>query len=95
MFCFIFQVVSSTNGELANDDPTAGHSNTPITAHPEVEIVDETKCVFAKFFFFFLFLQTWGTITWSNLKKKKSRRFRSDPFKYLNPIFRYRNGNLE
>ncbi|XP_071450405.1 casein kinase I isoform X1 [Hetaerina americana] len=37
------QVVSSTNGELANDDPTAGHSNTPITAQQEVEIVDETK----------------------------------------------------
>ncbi|XP_068081568.1 casein kinase I isoform X3 [Anabrus simplex] len=37
------QVVSSTNGELANDDPTAGHSNTPITAPAEVEIVDETK----------------------------------------------------
>ncbi|CAB3359136.1 Hypothetical predicted protein [Cloeon dipterum] len=39
------QVVSSTNGELANDDPTAGHSNTPITAQAEVEIVDETKYV--------------------------------------------------
>lgn len=39
------QVVSSTNGELANDDPTAGHSNTPITANAEVEIVDETKYV--------------------------------------------------
>lgn len=38
-----FQVVSSTNGELANDDPTAGHSNTPITAPQEVEMVDETK----------------------------------------------------
>uniref|UniRef100_A0A1B6MRR7 non-specific serine/threonine protein kinase n=1 Tax=Graphocephala atropunctata TaxID=36148 RepID=A0A1B6MRR7_9HEMI len=38
------QVVSSTNGELANDDPTAGHSNTPITQQTEVEIVDETKC---------------------------------------------------
>ncbi|XP_054287377.1 casein kinase I isoform X7 [Macrosteles quadrilineatus] len=37
------KVVSSTNGELANDDPTAGHSNTPITAQAEVEIVDETK----------------------------------------------------
>ncbi|XP_046432081.1 casein kinase I isoform X5 [Neodiprion pinetum] len=37
------QVVSSTNGELANDDPTAGHSNTPITAPQEVEMVDETK----------------------------------------------------
>uniref|UniRef100_A0A0A9WGA3 non-specific serine/threonine protein kinase n=1 Tax=Lygus hesperus TaxID=30085 RepID=A0A0A9WGA3_LYGHE len=38
------QVVSSTNGEVANDDPTAGHSNTPFTGQPEVEIVDETKC---------------------------------------------------
>ncbi|KAE9536365.1 hypothetical protein AGLY_007154 [Aphis glycines] len=38
------QVVSSTNGELANDDPTAGHSNTPITAQAETEIVDDTKC---------------------------------------------------
>ncbi|XP_076237589.1 casein kinase I gish isoform X2 [Calliopsis andreniformis] len=38
------QVVSSTNGELANDDPTAGHSNTPITAPQEVDMVDETKC---------------------------------------------------
>ncbi|XP_013385114.1 casein kinase I isoform X1 [Lingula anatina] len=38
------QVVSSTNGELAPDDPTAGHSNTPITAQAEVEVVDETKC---------------------------------------------------
>uniref|UniRef100_A0A1B0DD31 Casein kinase 1 gamma C-terminal domain-containing protein n=1 Tax=Phlebotomus papatasi TaxID=29031 RepID=A0A1B0DD31_PHLPP len=36
-------VVSSTNGELNNDDPTAGHSNTPITQQPEVELVDETK----------------------------------------------------
>ncbi|XP_055688679.1 casein kinase I isoform X9 [Lutzomyia longipalpis] len=38
------KVVSSTNGELNNDDPTAGHSNTPITQQPEVELVDETKC---------------------------------------------------
>ncbi|XP_039491168.1 casein kinase I isoform X21 [Drosophila santomea] len=38
------QVVSSTNGELNPDDPTAGHSNTPITQQPEVEVVDETKC---------------------------------------------------
>ncbi|XP_076176798.1 casein kinase I gish isoform X5 [Ptiloglossa arizonensis] len=37
-------VVSSTNGELANDDPTAGHSNTPITAPQEVDMVDETRC---------------------------------------------------
>ncbi|XP_070542241.1 casein kinase I-like isoform X2 [Ptychodera flava] len=38
------QVVSSTNGELATDDPTAGHSNAPITPQAEVEVVDETKC---------------------------------------------------
>ncbi|MBN3279774.1 KC1G3 kinase, partial [Polyodon spathula] len=37
------QVVSSTNGELNTDDPTAGHSNAPITAPAEVEVVDETK----------------------------------------------------
>lgn len=43
---FILQVVSSTNGELANDDPTPGHSKTPITVDPDVEIVDETKYVF-------------------------------------------------
>ncbi|KAL6436914.1 hypothetical protein ACFW04_004927 [Cataglyphis niger] len=39
-----YKVVSSTNGELANDDPTAGHSNTPITAPQEVDMIDETKC---------------------------------------------------
>nr|XP_033784892.1 casein kinase I isoform X5 [Geotrypetes seraphini] len=38
------QVVSSTNGELNTDDPTAGHSNAPITAQTEVEIMDETNC---------------------------------------------------
>lgn len=38
-------MVSSTNGELATDDPTAGHSNTPITAQAETEIVDDTKYV--------------------------------------------------
>ncbi|XP_043464982.1 casein kinase I isoform X4 [Leptopilina heterotoma] len=38
------QVVSSTNGEIGNDDPTAGHSNTPITTPQEVEMIDETKC---------------------------------------------------
>ncbi|BFF89949.1 casein kinase I [Drosophila madeirensis] len=37
------KVVSSTNGELNPDDPTAGHSNTPITQQPEVEVVDETN----------------------------------------------------
>ncbi|KAK2575416.1 hypothetical protein KPH14_008328 [Odynerus spinipes] len=40
-----YKVVSSTNGELANDDPTAGHSNTPITAPQEVDMIDETKCL--------------------------------------------------
>ncbi|XP_075597211.1 casein kinase I isoform X3 [Balearica regulorum gibbericeps] len=37
-------VVSSTNGELNTDDPTAGRSNAPITAPAEVEVMDETKC---------------------------------------------------
>jgi len=37
-------VVSSTNGDLTNDDPTTGHSNTPITGPVEVEVVSETKC---------------------------------------------------
>uniref|UniRef100_A0A8C0K970 non-specific serine/threonine protein kinase n=1 Tax=Canis lupus dingo TaxID=286419 RepID=A0A8C0K970_CANLU len=41
------QVVSSTNGELNTDDPTAGRSNAPITAPTEVEVMDETKYVFA------------------------------------------------
>lgn len=37
------QVMSSTNGELNTDDPTAGHSNAPITAPTEVDVPDETK----------------------------------------------------
>ena len=37
------QVVSSTNGDLTTDDPTTGHSNTPITGPVEVEVVSETK----------------------------------------------------
>nr|KAF6386412.1 casein kinase 1 gamma 1 [Myotis myotis] len=37
------QVVSSTNGELNVDDPTGAHSNAPITAHAEVEVVEEAK----------------------------------------------------
>uniref|UniRef100_A0A8C8DZ07 non-specific serine/threonine protein kinase n=1 Tax=Oryzias sinensis TaxID=183150 RepID=A0A8C8DZ07_9TELE len=37
-------VVSSTNGELNADDPLA-HSNAPITAQAEVEVVDEAKYV--------------------------------------------------
>lgn len=40
--------MSSTNGELNADDPTAGHSNTPITQQQEVELVDETKWVWIK-----------------------------------------------
>uniref|UniRef100_A0A671NYX8 non-specific serine/threonine protein kinase n=1 Tax=Sinocyclocheilus anshuiensis TaxID=1608454 RepID=A0A671NYX8_9TELE len=38
------QVMSSTNGEVNTDDPTAGHSNAPITAPAEVEVADDTKC---------------------------------------------------
>uniref|UniRef100_A0A8C7XJS4 non-specific serine/threonine protein kinase n=1 Tax=Oryzias sinensis TaxID=183150 RepID=A0A8C7XJS4_9TELE len=36
-------VMSSTNGELNTDDPTAGHSNAPIAANVEVEVADDTK----------------------------------------------------
>ncbi|XP_029430477.1 casein kinase I isoform X1 [Rhinatrema bivittatum] len=38
------QVVSSTNGELNADDQTGAHSNAPITAQAEVEVVEEAKC---------------------------------------------------
>uniref|UniRef100_I3MVW2 non-specific serine/threonine protein kinase n=1 Tax=Ictidomys tridecemlineatus TaxID=43179 RepID=I3MVW2_ICTTR len=38
------QALNSTNGELNADDPTAGHSNAPITAPAEVEVTDDTKC---------------------------------------------------
>ncbi|KAH7644346.1 casein kinase I gish isoform X1 [Dermatophagoides farinae] len=38
------QVVSSTNGDLTNDDPVTGHSNTPITGPIELDAVSETKC---------------------------------------------------
>ncbi|KAF0293847.1 Casein kinase I isoform gamma-2 [Amphibalanus amphitrite] len=38
------KVMSSANGELGPDDPTAGQSITPITAQPDVDVVDETKC---------------------------------------------------
>lgn len=37
------QALNSTNGELNADDPTAGHSNAPITAPAEVEVADDTK----------------------------------------------------
>lgn len=51
---FIEQVVSSTNGELNTDDPTAGRSNAPITAPTEVEVMDETKYVLFISLIFFL-----------------------------------------
>ncbi|XP_043226663.1 casein kinase I-like isoform X11 [Amphibalanus amphitrite] len=38
------KVMSSTNGELGADDPTAGQSQTPIAVQPDVDVVDETKC---------------------------------------------------
>ncbi|KAI1301381.1 Casein kinase I isoform gamma-3 [Halotydeus destructor] len=38
------QVVSSTAGELTNDDPANGQSNTPITGAVDVDVVSETKC---------------------------------------------------
>ncbi|KAM5170778.1 casein kinase I isoform 3-T4 [Mantella aurantiaca] len=38
------QVMSSTNGQLNADDQTGGHSNAPITAQAEVEVVEEAKC---------------------------------------------------
>ncbi|XP_074651878.1 casein kinase I-like [Tubulanus polymorphus] len=37
------QVVSSTNGELAPDDPT-GRSTVPFTTPADVDVVDDTKC---------------------------------------------------
>lgn len=37
------QVVVSTNGEVPNDDPTTGQSNTPIAGVVEVDVVSETK----------------------------------------------------
>ncbi|XP_055324853.1 casein kinase I isoform X8 [Sitodiplosis mosellana] len=56
------QVVSSTNGELNTDDPTAGQSNTPITQQQEVDLVDESKNYFSRCCCFF------------KRKKKKSTR---------------------
>ncbi|KAJ8790395.1 hypothetical protein J1605_021472 [Eschrichtius robustus] len=46
-------VVSSTNGELNVDDPTGAHSNAPITAHAEVEVVEEAnRCLSKRGFLF-------------------------------------------
>ncbi|XP_055324974.1 casein kinase I isoform X20 [Sitodiplosis mosellana] len=56
------KVVSSTNGELNTDDPTAGQSNTPITQQQEVDLVDESKNYFSRCCCFF------------KRKKKKSTR---------------------
>lgn len=39
------QVVSSTNGDVAMDNPTVGLSDTLIAANPDVEVVSETKYV--------------------------------------------------
>ena len=45
------QVVSSTNGDVAMDNPTVGLSDTLIAANPDVEVVSETKYVITFFFF--------------------------------------------
>uniref|UniRef100_A0A1B0AER4 non-specific serine/threonine protein kinase n=1 Tax=Glossina pallidipes TaxID=7398 RepID=A0A1B0AER4_GLOPL len=37
-------VVSSTHVNLDADDPSAGHSNIPVTQRPEAELVDESEC---------------------------------------------------
>lgn len=59
------QVVSSTNGELNTDDPTAGHSNTPITQPQEMELLDETKYV--NIFFYLFFICTDFSFHWHSL----------------------------
>ncbi|XP_042198916.1 casein kinase I isoform X2 [Callorhinchus milii] len=38
------QVVSSTNGELNTDDPTAGQSSAPITTQQDTDTAEDTKC---------------------------------------------------
>jgi hypothetical protein len=37
------QVVSSTNGDVAADDPAVGLSNTLIATNADVDVVSETK----------------------------------------------------
>ncbi|RWS15831.1 casein kinase I isoform gamma-3-like protein [Dinothrombium tinctorium] len=64
------QVVSSTNGELTNDDPTTGHSNTPIAPVVEVEVVSETKYVCIGFFLILIALFT-GVVVF--IRKRKRR----------------------
>ncbi|CAL9702372.1 unnamed protein product [Knipowitschia caucasica] len=58
------QVVSSTNGELNADEPV--HSNAPITAHTEVEVVDEANCV--------KMLNLWCCCFFKRKRKKSSPR---------------------
>uniref|UniRef100_A0A9J8ASV8 non-specific serine/threonine protein kinase n=1 Tax=Cyprinus carpio carpio TaxID=630221 RepID=A0A9J8ASV8_CYPCA len=60
------QVVSSTNGELNADDPLAAHSNAPITAQAEVEVVDEANCV--------KMLNLWCCCFFKRKRKKNTQR---------------------
>ncbi|XP_072574132.1 casein kinase I isoform X9 [Paramormyrops kingsleyae] len=60
------QVVSSTNGELNADDPLAAHSNAPIAAQAEVEVVDEANCV--------KMLNLWCCCFFRRKRKKNSQR---------------------
>ncbi|XP_014390947.1 PREDICTED: casein kinase I isoform gamma-1 isoform X3 [Myotis brandtii] len=60
------QVVSSTNGELNVDDPTGAHSNAPITAHPEVEVVEEANCL--------KMLNLWCCCFFKRKRKKTAQR---------------------
>ncbi|XP_043839210.1 casein kinase I isoform X6 [Dromiciops gliroides] len=60
------QVVSSTNGELNVDDPTGAHSNAPITAHAEVEVVEEANCL--------KMLNLWCCCFFKRKRKKTAQR---------------------
>uniref|UniRef100_A0A8C6TIF3 Casein kinase 1, gamma 1 n=1 Tax=Neogobius melanostomus TaxID=47308 RepID=A0A8C6TIF3_9GOBI len=62
------QVVSSTNGELNADDPA--HSNAPITAQTEVEVVDEAKYAA----FYYMITQYIYENAKKMLKKKKNAK---------------------
>lgn len=69
-------MVSSTNGELATDDPTAGHSNTPITAPAETEIVDDTKYENQFLYLYYSYLNIFlliclGVVVFLNVKRRK------------------------
>lgn len=60
------QVVSSTNGELNVDDPTGAHSNAPITAQAEVEVVEEANCL--------KMLNLWCCCFFKRKRKKTAQR---------------------